>query len=419
MAGGNYIKTLCRNRRVGTAVKKGRQTLYSIYNKFVISKGKSKGFGYLGVIAIIFGVLLALVIFWFLFRNKDGSKIVSPFGKSGQNVFDNKTVLNPLTGIKYTEEEAASWKDVRPVGAMVNNHTAARPQSGLVDADIVYEMVAEGGITRYVAFFLTNAPLKVGPIRSIREYFLVLVKEMGDAMIMHIGWSPQALVAIESWPVRSLNRLGLNCENVLPDPTDYECWRNSERVNSDVPWEHTAYGNITELRKKGLAAGWEGEMADFTIYTFKDDTSKYSAMPSASEVSIDFWYKGDYSAIFKYDSQSNSYLRFLGYDEAGQPIAHKDNETDKQITVKNLIVQFATETEVLGDEKGRLEYELEGSGKAIIFIDGKKIDATWNKTGKEGRTIFYDSTGAELAFNRGNFWISIVPDRNMEQVVFY
>ncbi len=392
--------------------------MYSIYNNRVIPRAKSKGSSYLAVIGIIFGIAAALLVLWLVFPNKDKRSILSPFSKLMTSK-DSKTVENPLTGIMYTEEEAAKWKGVRPIGAMVNNYVEARPQSGLMDADVVYEMVAEGGITRYVAFFLTNSPLKVGPIRSIREYFLILVKEMGDAMIMHIGWSPQALAAIEAWPVRSLNRLGLNCDDVLADPTDRECWRNKARVDGGVAWEHTAYANIVELRKKGEAAGWEGTTETFRSWTFKDDPLKYVTLGSANEISIDFWYKGDYSAVFKYDPVNNSYLRFLGYDANNQPIPHKDNETGKQLEVKNVIVQFATETAITGDEKNRLSYQLVGGGEAYVFVDGREIPATWSKASRDERTIFYDKSGSEIAFNRGNFWVSIVPDRNKEQVVFH
>jgi hypothetical protein len=384
----------------------------------VILKAKSKGSGYLVVIAVIFGIATALLILWFVFKGNTKRILLNPFNKLIHSI-DNKTAENPLTGIMYTEEEAAKWKNIRPIGAMVNNYVEARPQSGLIDADVVYEMVAEGGITRYLAFFLTNAPLKVGPIRSIREYYLVLVKEMGDAMIMHIGWSPQALVAIESWPVRSLNRLGLNCEEVLLNPTDYECWRDKARVDNDIPWEHTAYANIVELRKKGEIAGWQGTTDEFRSWKFKDDPIKYVSSNSASEIFIDFWYRGEYSAVFKYNPATDTYLRYLGYDGSDQPIPHRDNESGKQIEIKNVIVQFATETSIAGDEKNRLEYELEGSGGAYIFIDGRVIPATWSKSGREERTIFYDTNGNEIEFNRGNFWISIVPDRNKEQVVFH
>jgi len=112
-------------------------------------------------------------------------------------------------------------------------------------------------------------------------------------------------------------------------------------------------------------------------------------------------------------------LKFTGYDSSGNPIPHKDQEeTDKQIEVKNLIVQFAVENSIAGDDKGRLDYQLIGSGKALVFIDGKVVDATWSKADRDDRTLFYDTDGNEIEFNRGKFWISIVPDRNVDQVVY-
>ncbi len=372
-------------------------------------------------VIILFVFVAIMFSLWYFLVKKSNFNLVSPFanlnGKGG-NGQGNKTVENPLTGVMYTTEEAAAWVNARPIGAMVNNYTVARPQSGLTQADVVYEMVAEGGITRYLAFFLTNSPQKVGPIRSIREYFLILVKEIGDAMIIHIGWSPQALVAIESWPVRSLIRLGLNCDVPLPDPTDQACWRNKARVDAGVPWEHTAYGNIALLRQKGNDSGWQGKDDTFVSWKFKDDTSMYSTLPAATGISIDFWAKGDFSVAYKYDAANNSYLRYLGFDANNQPLPHKDAETGKQIEVKNVIVQFATETAIAGDEKNRLDYALVGSGSALIFVDGKVIEATWSKASRDARTLFYDSSGKEVEFNRGNFWISIVPDRNKGQVVY-
>jgi hypothetical protein len=95
-----------------------------------------------------------------------------------------------------------------------------------------------------------------------------------------------------------------------------------------------------------------------------------------------------------------------------------DNETGKQIEVKNLIVQFVTESSIAGDEKSRLDYQLVGSGDGVVFIDGKAIKVTWSKADRDSRTLFYDLSGKEMEFNRGKFWISIVPDRNMSQVVY-
>ncbi len=83
-----------------------------------------------------------------------------------------------------------------------------------------------------------------------------------------------------------------------------------------------------------------------------------------------------------------------------------------------MIVQFVRENSIAGDDKGRLDYELVGSGKATVFIDGKVVDATWSKASRDERTLFYDTNGREIEFNRGKFWIAIVPDRNADQVVY-
>lgn len=356
----------------------------------------------------ILGILCAIsmfVGFYFLYQNNTGKSFLSPIArKLGGNstpATPVKNVQNPITGLMYTDAESASWIDLRPLAVMVNNHVDARPQSGLSSADIVYEMVAEGGITRYLPFFLTNTPEKIGPVRSTREYYLVLVKELGDAMLMHIGYSPQALQAIETWPVRSLSRGGATF------------WRDNTR---NVATEHTAYVNGVDLRKRADELGWSG-VGKIDMWKFKDDTTTYAAQKDAKKLTTTFWYPGDYTAIFEYVPETNSYKRFLGYDVKDNPIPHIDNETREQITVSNVIVQFAAEVPIAGDDKNRLTYQLIGSGSGYVLLDGKIINITWSKEKRDERTMFYDQDGKEVLFNRGKFWVQIVPDRNMSQVV--
>lgn len=320
----------------------------------------------------------------------------------------NKNIESPLTGVKYTEAESQAWIDNRPLAAMVNNFVDARPHSGISSADIVYEIVAEGGITRFLAFFLSETPETIGPIRSTRHYYLTVVKELGDAMLMHIGWSPQALEAIESWPVRSLGRGGA------------DFWRDQGRIDAGIAIEHTAFVSGPELRQLSDELGWQGKDPDFRSWLFKDDSpaTETPAVGEEKPIKIDFWYEGDYSAIWKYDKASNSYLRSTGYDTEGNPIPHVDAENDKQVTVKTMIVQFVAENAIVGDDSSRLDYQLIGSGEGIIFMDGKAINATWLKETRDGRTIFYTENGDELEFNRGKFWISVVPERNKAQVTY-
>jgi hypothetical protein len=355
--------------------------------------------------AMIMGVIAALAIggilvYYFGLRSSSFmSPIVdrSPLGDPNAGKF-----LNPLNGEYIDLQEKENSADKRPLAVMINNHTDARPHSGLINADLVYEIVAEGGITRFLPFYLSDTPEKIGPVRSTREYYLVLVKELGDAMLMHIGWSPQALAAIESWPVRSLGRGG------------GDFWRDN---SLNVAIEHTAYVNGKELREKAFDLGWDGER-EIDMWEFKNDRSGYENAPLATNIAIDFWTRGAYSAGFTYDETSNLYMRTMGFDAEGNPLPHSDRESGEQIKVKNLVVQFVNEQGIAGDDALRLEYRFIGSGTGIVFLDGKAVEVTWSKAEREARTKFYDMSGNEMEFNRGKIWISVVPDRNVEQVVY-
>lgn len=380
-------------------VKKGKD-LEAIKKKF---SSKKEGMNMKKIIMIVLGIIIAAAIVFGAYTIISGGefKIVSPLGKNGIGSI-GETVQNPLTGEYVSKSKAKDWINLRPLAVMVNNHVDARPQSGLIYADLTYEIVAEGGITRLLPFYMSEKPEKIGPVRSTRDYYLVLVKELGDAMIMHIGWSPQALEAIQTWPIRSLGRGGGTF------------WRENPR---NVAIEHTAYVNGVDLAKTALEIGWNG-IGKFQVWKFKDEMAGYENAAKANEVSIDFWEKGDYSARFVYDSDANEYVRYMGFDADGNWIAHKDQETGEQVKVKDVLVQFVEERPIVGDLKGRLEYDLVGSGQALVFIDGKVIDATWSKEDMESRTLFYDTNGEEIEFNRGHFWISVVPSRNISQVVY-
>ena len=371
---------------------------------------KNKEFDLRLIALILFLIAVGLGVFSY-YAKEPSSSLLTPL-KSGDSSSEKSLTKDldveaPLTGEYFSDSDAAEWVDERPLAVMINNHEDARPQSGLIYADVVYEIVAEGGITRFLAFFLTNTPEKIGPIRSTREYYLVLVKELGDAMLMHEGYSPQALEAINSWPVRSLQRGNASFIN----------WRDNPR---NVAVEHTLYSNGVELKKHGNETlGWEGNR-DIQVWKFKDETPVTNdvdcVVGDCKPITIDFWYEGMYSAIWDYDREANLYKRSTGYDSSGDPIPHVDQDIGEQVEVKNLVVQFAVETPIVGDDKSRLEYELKGSGTGLVFRDGGVETVTWTKDSREGRTVFYTEDGEEVEFNRGKFWVSIVPARNADQV---
>jgi len=359
---------------------------------------------------LIFSLLVIFIILGIYFtlfykknsqevKNSSDNKIESGiFSKDNQKIF-----TNVLTGEEITALEEPEFIKNRPLAVMVNNAVPARPQVGLTEADIIYEIIAEGGITRFLAIYYSNLPEKVGPIRSTREYYLMIVKELGDAMLMHIGFSPQAREKIDTWKIRSLGLGGgpFYRDN-FGDPS--------------IATEHTAFANGKDLFKKGLDLGWSGKRP-IESWKFKSSRSKNENLKKADYIEVNFWYKGEYSGIFKYNSSANNYTRYSGFDENDSPSLLKDRVSNKTIEVSNVIVMFANEVPIPNDDKNRLDYELIGQGKAYIFKDGILEKATWKKEDLEKRTKFYLVNGDEVEFNRGKTWVSIVPSRNIDQVI--
>ncbi|OGC50372.1 hypothetical protein A2716_04160 [candidate division WWE3 bacterium RIFCSPHIGHO2_01_FULL_40_23] len=353
------------------------------------------------IIIVVFTILLvAGVIAAFVFgfgRKKD---LVKPVLDEGEGVKKEEFAENPLNGVKVPIENAPKVLERRPLVVMMGNNTDARPQSNVSMADMVYEVVAEGGITRFMPVFLYNEPEKIGPVRSIRSYFLYWILELGDAMVMHDGWSSSVILEasaidlIDKYSVRSLFRGGLYG------------YRDPGRLAPD-----NEYISAKVAREHGSKLGWDGTR-EFERWRFKEDSEKvYESEPLASELNIVFWAYGDYDSAWAYNADKNLYFKSTG------GVEHFDPEGNVQLSAKNVIVQFAKETAV-NDEKHHLLYQNVGSGKSIIFLDGRKVDSTWVKRDLRERTMFYDLSGNEIRFNRGVIWISVVPDRNEDQVTY-
>jgi hypothetical protein len=362
----------------------------------------------------IIGLLIIIAVVFFL-NNPRSSEIAQTetiknsneksksgwnfFSDTSENNFENQRfVQNSITGQEYPENNAPQYLNNTPIGVMINNAKPARPQSGLYQADIVYEIVAEGGITRFLAVFWGELPAKVGPVRSSREYYLNYVKELGDAMYMHIGYSPQAKQRISDWNIKTLANV----------PNSF--YRDNHGDLS-IATEHTAYSNLRNLLEEGTKLGFN-QKPYIRPYQFKKDFELTTDLLSATDLEISFWYKGDYTSVFKYNEVSNSYIRYQSEFKSS------DRETFKDVDVKNVIVMFADEFPIPNDDKNRLDYKLIGEGQAIFFRDGKVERGIWKKSDLNSRTLYYNQSGEEIKFNRGRFWVSIVPTRNIDLVVY-
>ncbi|PIS08948.1 hypothetical protein COT75_03735 [Candidatus Beckwithbacteria bacterium CG10_big_fil_rev_8_21_14_0_10_34_10] len=327
----------------------------------------------------------------------------------------------PLNGKMFTKEEEESWSKRRPLFVMIENHEEARPQSGLSKTDIVYEAVAEGGITRFGAIFYCDTQAKetiMGPVRSARTYFVDWASEYGPALYAHVGGAhcdPQTSEGcLNGGRADALGQIydyGWEGENDLNQfslgyPT---FWRDYERIGHTVATEHTMYSTTEKLWKVADKRDWtnldpeEGEWIDnFTPWSFKDGEPG----GSVNSISFGFWdeYK-DYGVKWEYDSGNNEYKRVNGGE------AHKDLNTDSQVTTKNVVIQFAKESPANDGYPGNVHllYGTTGTGKALVFQDGKVVKANWSKKNRIGRTVFTTEGGSEIEFVRGRIWIEVLP----------
>ena len=278
----------------------------------------------------------------------------------------------------------------RPDAVMINNLGAARPyHTGLQDAYLVYEIVVEGGITRYLALFKDKTNEVVGNVRSARHYYIDYVLE-NDAYYVHWGWSPQAQSDISSLDIDNLNGLTYG--------SPYFFRQNISGVNT----EHKAFTNLSELANLVDRLGYRKE-------TNKDLLLNYSAtsveLPSdaTDATEIDIKYSGSSTTNYVYDSDAKVYKQFVNDKE------HTDYETKKQYTVKNIIVYQVGNTTIAGDNKGRQDLDNIGTGEGYFITEGKTIPITWEKDSRSSQTVYRDKSGEEITVNDGNTWIHIVP----------
>ncbi len=328
----------------------------------------------------------------------------------------------PLTGVKYTKKEKDVWDTRRPLAVMVENSEEARPQSGISRADIVYEALAEGWITRMMAVFYCNTPFEnitVAPVRSARTYFVDWVSEY-DALYTHVGGANtiggnseitdprvDALSQIDRYGIKDLDQFGIG----YPD-----CYRNPDRLDHPVATEHTMVCFSDNLYKIAEKRGWtnvdrKGIPWDknFTKWSFRED-AKEDAKGAVNSIKLVFSEGyAKYDVLWEYDKIKNEYKRNNG------GIPHLDLETKEQLTAKNVVIQV---TKLVGavDDLGHLLFITIGSGKALIFQDGKVTVGTWTKKTRISKTMYYDSIGQEIKFNRGNVWIEIIP--NEKQITY-
>lgn len=298
---------------------------------------------------------------------------------------------HPLTGLPC--EEDLSQK--RPVAVMLNNLKAAQPQQGNSQADIIYEMLAEGGITRMLAVYLEPEGLGlIGSVRSARQYYWE-VAQGHDAVYIHAGASPEFY--------ETKNRLGLftvdGVNGYYSSASAGMFWRNRERV----PGHYYAYEHSLLTSGEAITtmlAKWElEEHTDGYAYemAFANDGAPAGGV-SALTVSVPF--SGSKTTVFRYDGDTGLYL----VEEYGE--AYIDGNDGSQVAVTNLLALQTTYTVV--DNAGRVKVDL-SSGKGWFACGGKMIPITWEKGGADQQLRYFTEDGQPLALGRGVSYVCVIP----------
>lgn len=279
----------------------------------------------------------------------------------------------------------------RPYAVMIDNHPNAYPQTGLDHALVVFEALAEFGITRFMAVYAPgigpDAPA-IGPVRSARLYYVEWAMGFGT-LYAHAGGSPQGLALAQS-----TDKI-VNLDALHRGGGAY-FGRSKKRF---AP--HNLFTSSADL----ASAAAKLKVADFNQpdvgFLFKADAPE-EARPAAQSLSYFFLYKQD-SAGWTYDPATNSYLRL----RRGKPA--RDAASGEQLRTRNVVVIEVKERKIAGDKKGRIEQDVVGSGAAKLFQDGTAQDITWQKDSPAAPLRFLTADGNEVRFNAGQIWIVALP----------
>lgn len=290
---------------------------------------------------------------------------------------------SPLDGRK-AQDEAALQR--RPMAVMFDNHPNARPQTGLNQAEVVYEILAEGGITRFMGLFLREQPEVIGPVRSARHYFVQLAAEF-DPYYVHVGFSPQARAEID--------RLGIL--NLDDGKGAGGFFRSADRKSP-----HNLYISLPKARAWADQRGWEKKAAPRAGFKFAAEPQLAGKTAKALRISIPGAYQG-YYVEYAYDDAKGAWLRSVD----GEP--HVDAATSEQLAARTVVVQFVPTRAIPGDTAGRIDMDIVGSGRAQIFAAGQVVQGRWRKPGVRIPTSFVDADGKPIEFAPGQVWIQVLP----------
>ena len=306
---------------------------------------------------------------------------------------DFGTERNPLTG-ELVDDPTVLQR--RPFTVKLSNAPAefTRPQSGLNQADIVYEHTTEGYITRFTAIFYGHTPERVGPIRSARLIDIEL-PAMYDAALFYSGSSTGVARRLVNSDFR---------DRIFSENQNDGFYRTGE----DKPWEHTLYGRPTQFWQAIEARGLNRPPQFQTFMAFSDFVPE-GGVPSSGVMIDHSWTEIEW----QFDEANGRYLRWSDGE------IHRDGNSDEQVTAANVILVFPIHTldGTICEQASNgvcthlsVEVQLWGSGEAIILRDGQRYDVIWHRQARNDMLTFTDTNGNPFPLKIGNSWVQVIPN---------
>jgi len=282
---------------------------------------------------------------------------------------------------------------VRPVAVMIDNQgDRVLPQGGIAQAQIVYEILTEYNITRYMAIFWNTMPEMIGPVRSSRHYFLDYAMEY-DGIYTHYGWSDYAKADISKLKINNIHWDGKAFWDLTNDPGNWQdTYTSGERIKNEI--ERLKYSTTP---KKEFPFKYHEEM------TIPADGQ------TAEDITVRFASKGSYCG-YVYDPETCLYKRTrMGKDQI-------ERNTGEQVMVRNIIIMKVTSQPIPNDSYGRINLDTVGKGDGWYITGGRAVKLTWSKSARDAQTVYTLENGEPLVLNKGQTWIEVVPNLNLVEI---
>ena len=296
-----------------------------------------------------------------------------------------------LTGLALDEE----YVNRRPLAVVINNIHRALPQSGISHADIIYEVLTEGEITRFVAIFQSYIPEKIGPVRSTRDYFTDFAFNHGSIFIMH-GGSPSGYTRARSTGIPFLDGMALEGA-VFWRYRNYPDWHHNTGTR---PMEHSSFTSRERIFNHVASAGIRNYMGDNPHYGFLFGTHEADSLGAANRVVVPF--SPGYTRTFIFDPEQGHYL----VENRDGP--QRDATNREQLTATNILIQHTHMYVIPGCGMGYRNIRTVGEGSGYLATNGEYFEVRWVRDSHTSPTRWYFTDGSPLILTPGTTWVCVL-----------